>query len=384
MKITAIEAIPFNLPPRRDFKWAGLAGSLGRFVLVRVRTDAGLTGYGEATPQPDWGGDYGRRNGETQLSVVNTVTESLAPALIGQDPLNVTAASSRMDAAIVGHSYAKCAVDMALHDIAGKAAGLPLYKLLGGAVRESVAVAHMVGLMPEADALEEAAGAIADGIGALQIKGGVDPARDIRLIAALRSELGDAVKLRLDANQGYRHVKTAVGVVEALHGSGLDFIEQPVEGLRNMAEVTRQVHVPVIADETCWNAADALDLVAARGADCISIYLAKAGGFVGARRVAAIADAAGLRCDVNGSIESAIGNAANVHFALAMSCVSLPAVIPVSAPAGQHTCKIGGHYFEDDVIAEAFPIANGNLLPLDKPGLGIEIDEAKLDRYCAK
>ena len=91
MKITSIEAIPFNLPPRRDFKWAGLAGSLGRFVLIRVRTDQGLVGYGEATPQPDWGGDYGRRNGETQLSVVNTVEESLAPALFGCDPLDVIA-----------------------------------------------------------------------------------------------------------------------------------------------------------------------------------------------------------------------------------------------------------------------------------------------------
>lgn len=384
MKITSIEAIPFNLPPRRDFKWAGLAGSLGRFVLIRVRTDQGLVGYGEATPQPDWGGDYGRRNGETQLSVVNTVKEALAPALFGCDPLDVIAASQRMDAAIKGNAYAKCAVDMALHDIAGKAAGLPLYKMLGGAVREDVPVAHMVGLMPEADALEEAAGAVADGIGAFQIKGGVDPERDIRLIAALRKQLGDGIKLRLDANQGYRHVKTAVRVVEALHDSGLNFIEQPVEGLGNMAEVTRQVHVPVIADESCWNAADALDLVAARAADCISIYLAKAGGFVGARRVAAIADAAGLRCDVNGSIESAIGNAANVHFALAMPCVTLPAVIPVSAPAGQNPCGIGGHYFEDDVITEAFPFAKGSLLPLDMPGLGLEIDEAKLKRYLAQ
>src|SRR5580698_873402 len=155
MKITAIEAIPFRLTPRRDFKWAGLQVDLGGFVLVRVRTDDGVVGYGEATPLPDWGGDFGRHGGETQATVVSMVNDVLGPALIGLDPTAVTAARKVMDAVAAGNVYAKCAVDIALHDAWGKSAGLPVYRLLGGACRSAVPVAHMVGLMHEREAVEE-------------------------------------------------------------------------------------------------------------------------------------------------------------------------------------------------------------------------------------
>src|SRR6266567_2688761 len=130
MHIISIDAVPFRLQPRRDFKWAGLQIQLGGFVLVRIHTDEGITGYGEATPLPDWGGDHGRRSGETQGTVVSIIKDVLAPALIGQDPLQVTASVARMNKAVVGHTYAKCAIDIALHDICGKALGVPVYQLL--------------------------------------------------------------------------------------------------------------------------------------------------------------------------------------------------------------------------------------------------------------
>jgi len=380
MKITRIDAIPFRLPPRRDFKWAGLKVDLGGFVLVRVTTDGGVIGYGEATPLPDWGGDFGRHGGETLETVRTMVEQVLGPVLIGRDPCAVTAARLIMDQAARGNTYAKCAIDIALHDAWGKIVGQPVFKLLGGACRDSVPVAHMVGLMREDEAVKEAAGAIQDGLTALQIKGGVDAERDIRLIGTLRRELGTAISLRLDANQGYGDAKTAHGIVARLAAAGADLVEQPAVGLRHMAEVTRQAAIPIIADESCWDINDALDVAEARGADCLSIYLAKAGGFVGARKVAAVAEAASMRCDVNGSIESAIGNAANIHFALATPSVRLASVIPISAPAGAHPYRIGGRYYEDDIVAEAFPVRDGALLPLDGPGLGIEVDEAKLER----
>ena len=381
MKIVSIEASPFRLPPRRDFRWAGLCVELGGFVLVRVVTDAGVTGYGEATPLPDWGGDYGRRSGETLASVTHMVNEVLAPALLGRDPTAVTAARLAMDRVLVGNAYAKCAIDIALHDAWGKAVGLPIYRLLGGAVRAAVPIAHMIGLMAEADALDEGVAAVADGVRALQIKGGVEPERDVRLVATLRRTLGPDVTLRLDANQGYGPPKAAIRTVARLAEAGADLVEQPSFGLRHMAEVTAAATLPIIADESCWDIHDALDLVAARGADCISIYLAKAGGFVGAGKVADIAAAHGLRCDVNGSIESAIGNAANVHFALAHPAVDLAAVIPISAPAGTHPCAVAGRYYEDDILTEPMAIRDGAILPLDRPGLGITIDEAKLARF---
>ena len=385
MKIISVEAFPFSLPSRRDFRWAGMLGQLGNFVAVRITTENGVTGYGEATPLPDWGGDFARHGGETIGTVINMVTTVIGPALIGQDVTAVTRAAQIMDRVAVGNVYAKCAVSIALYDAWGKCAGLPVYKLLGGQVRDSVPVAHMVGLMPEEDALEEAIAAIDDGVSCLQIKGGTDAARDIRLISVLRKRLGDDITLRLDANQGYGHAKSAMETVRRLVEAGVSMVEQPSEGLRYMAEVTASSSVPVIADESCWDVNDALDVVSTRAADCISVYLAKAGGISGACKVADVAAASLIPCEVNGSIESAIGTAANVHFALARPAVSLGAVIAISAPAGRHPYRVAGHYYDDDILTEPMQVQDGAILPLDAPGLGISIDEDKLQAFrCDK
>jgi muconate cycloisomerase len=381
MRIENVEAIPFRLPVRREFRWAGLQTDLGSFVLVRLTTDSGLVGLGEATPLPDWGADFGRRAGETQETVVSMVTKILAPVLIGRDPASVELLLADMDRVLWGHNYAKAAIDIALHDLWGKAIRQPLYATLGGAVRPSVPLAHMIGLMPEAEAVTEGAGAVRDGISVLQVKGGEDPERDIRLLTTLRTELGPGVRLRLDANQGYGRAKNAINMVRKLEPGVLDMIEQPVAGLRDMAALTKAVDLIVIADESCWDPHDALEVAQEQAADAISIYLAKAGGITRARQVAAIAMAARLPCDVNGSIESGIGNAANVHFALATPAVTLASVIPVSAPAGFQPFQVGGAYYEDDIVTEPFKAEGGALLPLDGPGLGVELDEEKLERF---
>lgn len=380
MKIVDISAIPFRLPVRRDFRWAGLGTGIGRFVLIQVRTDTELIGLGEATPLPDWGGDHHTRAGETQQTVAHVVRDLIAPALTGTDPLDIALAHRMMNTVVRGHSYAKAAVDIALHDLLGKAAGLPLYRVLGGAVRDEVQIAHMVGLMGMNDAVREGVAAAEDGVTALQIKGGVDADRDVALIKALRKELPD-VLLRLDANQGYGRAGAATTTVRRLVGGGVDWVEQPVEGSGELAELRTRTSALLIADESCWTAHDAIDLVSRRAVDGISIYLAKAGGIHGARAVAAVAEATGLPCDVNGSIESGVGTAANLHFALAMASVSLPCVIPMSAPAGGASHRVAGHYYEDDIIVDPLPVARGALLPTEGPGLGVVLDEDKLERF---
>ncbi|HSI40107.1 MAG TPA: enolase C-terminal domain-like protein [Xanthobacteraceae bacterium] len=382
MKIKAVEAVPFALPIRRRFLWNGLDQELGNFVLIRITTDEGLVGYGEATPLATWGGEHGRHGGETLDTVCVIVENVLRPHLVGMDPTAISAIVALMDTLVIGHTYAKCAVEMGLHDLWGKSLGAPVYKLLGGAVRPGVVVAHMVGLMDMPEAIEEAEAACADGIRALQIKGGQDAERDVELMCELRRRLPGHVRLRLDVNQGYHQPKTALNVAARLEGADADYIEQPVAGLRDMARVTASSRVKIIADESCWSPRDALDLVQVQGADAISVYLAKAGGIQRAREVATIAEAAGLPCDVNGSIESAIGNAANLAVAFSARAVSIPAVIPISAPAGTHPCKIGGHYFEDDIVTRPFGFVDGALLPLDAPGLGIEVDEDKVRKYA--
>ncbi len=134
-------------------------------MLVRVTTDDGVVGYGEATPLPDWGGDFGGARAKRSATVISLINRGFrARRSAGADPTNVTAARRLMDRLVVGNNYAKCAVDIALHDLWGKSVGLPIYRLLGGAVRDSVPIAHMVGLMHEDHALEEGVAAVADGV----------------------------------------------------------------------------------------------------------------------------------------------------------------------------------------------------------------------------
>jgi L-alanine-DL-glutamate epimerase-like enolase superfamily enzyme len=158
MKITGIEAFPYRLPVRREFRWSSLLKPLGGFVYVEVQTDAGVIGVGEANPLPDWGGDNGRHGGETQTTVISIVRSVIAPGLIGMDPCAIEAVHLRMDRVLKGNNYARAAVDMALHDLWGKVVGQPVYRLLGGKVRDGVPVAHMIGIMALDEAVEEARG----------------------------------------------------------------------------------------------------------------------------------------------------------------------------------------------------------------------------------
>ncbi len=379
-RIRSIEAIPIELPVRREWMWRGLQQPLGRWVIVRVHTDDGRVGLGEAAALPDWGGDHGRYAGETQKTVVHTARDLLGPLLTGLDPWDVEVASQRLRSRVKGHGYAKAAIEMALHDLRGKMAGLPLYQLLGGAVRDGVQIAHMIGIMSVEEAVDEARAAFEEGIRAFQVKGTGAVDRDVAIIRELRAVLASEVTLRLDANQGYPEPKVAIDAVRRLADAGVDLVEQPTEGMRQMAEVRRAVGVRIIADESCWQPEDAVNVGLRRAADAISIYLAKAGGISQAGRVAAVASAFGLPCDVNGSLESAIGNAANVHFALATPAVTLASVIPISAPRGAG-CSVAGRYYEDDLVADPFPFAEGRVLPPPGPGLGIELDEERLNAF---
>jgi len=381
--VRAVEAVPIALPARREWRWRGLGGALGRWVVVRVEDAGGLVGFGEATPLPDWGGDFGRSAGETPETVVHVVEALLAPVVAGRDPFDVEAALEAMDAAVKGHVYAKAAVEMALWDLQGKRCGQPVHRLLGGRYRTSVPVAHMIGIMGEADAVEEARAASEDGCRAFQVKGTGDLERDARVLAALRGAVGDGVLLRLDANQGYRGIgrKAALAAVRALAAAGADLVEQPTEGLAEMAALTAGAEVPIVADESCWSPRDALEVAERRAADALSVYVAKAGGLARARTVAALAQLHGLPCDVNGSLESGIGTAASLALAVAMPAITLPAVIPVSAPAHAAHPRACGRYYADDVIAAPLPFSAGALHALERPGLGVEVDEDKLERY---
>jgi muconate cycloisomerase len=270
---------------------------------------------------------------------------------------------------------------MALYDVAGKAMQVPAYQFLGGCFRDRVSIAHSLGLMEIEKAVEEALQAKAEGIKTIKLKGGVDPKRDIELVRRMRDALGPDTKICVDANQGYPTPKVAVQVTKAMAEYDLLYMEQPVEGMDQMAEVTKRVDTPIMADESAWTPRDVLEIVQKKAADMISIYTTKPGGIFKAKKVAAVAEAAGLKCNVNGSVETGVGNAANVHLAAATAVATYGCVVPVSTPKGKGKSGIAGIYYQDDIITEPFEYADGDVVVSSKPGLGIELDEDKLKHY---
>lgn len=384
MKITDIETIPIRLPTRRVHQWASLTTPIGVYVIVKLHTDQGLVGLGEAPVLKDWGGDHGRYFGETPQTTVHIINDILAPALRGQDPRRFEAVHAVMDKAVKGYPYCKAAIDAALYDVAGKALNVPAYQLLGGCFRERVNIAHSLGLMEIANAVDEAVQAKAEGVRTIKLKGGVDQKRDVELVRQVREAIGPELQICVDANQGYPSAKIAIKITKAMEEYGLLYMEQPVEGIDQMAEVARRVDTPIMADESVWTPQDALEIVSKKAADVISIYTTKPGGMFKAKKVAAVAEAAGLACNVNGSVETGVGNAANLHLAASTGVVTYACVVPVSSPKEKAKKGIAGIYYQDDVVTEAFDFDDGAIIVPARPGLGIELDEEKLEHYRVK
>ena len=382
--VTEIETYYCELPRRREWTQHGIPQTLDRRVVLSLETDEGTKGWGEATALPQWGGLGGVYYGETRETVTSVIHDFLAPLLLGEDPMEMPQLTTAFDFAIRGHPYAKATVEMALQDLRGKLLGAPIYQLLGGRVRDRIRIAHMLTMMPNEDALAEAqAIREADVITAFQIKVGVDIDRDVDLVEALRSALGDDVALRVDANRGYgRQPLVVAKACQRLEAAGVDAIEQPADSVEAMATAQARVTVPIVADEACWTSSDVLELWQAGAASAVSVYVAKAGGIRPAALVAATADIVGMASDLNGSLESGIGAAASMHVALASSGTTNPSIIPVPGTKEKPLTELAGRYWEDGIVSSGFTWDDGYLLLGDAPGLGIEVDEERLVHYA--
>ena len=188
---------------------------------------------------------------------------------------------------------------MALHDLIGKALGVPVGALIGGLHKTHVVVAiEIAGGAPD-DMARECLAFMEKGVRAFKPKIGADPDGDADRLRAIREAVGPEVSLRADANQGY-NTKEAIRLCRLAEraGVGLELLEQPVAAwdLDGMAFVRRAVDTPIEADESCYSVQDAMQIVRHEAADVLNIKLGKAGGLYGAKKIAAIAEAAGLRC----------------------------------------------------------------------------------------
>ena len=384
MKIESYKIYKVSIPTRRRHTWASSTADVGQgWVILEVKTDDGIVGYGEATTMPEWGGDFGRYYGESYETTEVVIRDNLFPAIAGMDPFDIDLIHHRMDKAIRGFVYAKAAVDIALYDIMGKALDKPVYKLLGGLHRKAIPIAHSLGVVLDIEAaVDEAVAACGEGIKTIKMKGGLDPVRDMELMEKLRKAVGPHINILVDANQGYPTAKDAIKWGKRMDRFDLQYLEQPVEGFDQLREVTRMLEVPVCADESCWTPTDALDIVAKHAADYISIYVTKAGGLYPARTVAKIAECAGIRCNVNGSGEFGVGTAANLHMACCGANIDLASVFPITHVEGcPEQTKVAARWYMDDIITRPFQYDDGCLLVPDGPGLGVEIDREKLKKY---
>jgi muconate cycloisomerase len=368
MRVVRIETIPVSVPlhPDRILIFATATHARSPFLIVRVHTDEGLVGLGEVSCTPRW-------SGEDSVTAAHVVSTYLAPRVLGEDPREVERLGLLLDDAIVGHHFTKAAVEMALWDIRGKAAGLPVHRLLGGPVRPRIRTKFSVGGAEPERAAAVAAWAVEQGFAAMKVKVGIDLAGDLRRVAAVREAVGDAVLLGVDANTGWTRAEAA-SVLAPLAELRVAFIEQPLDrrDLPGMAELRRRATVPIVADEPVGTPEDALAVVRAEAADILSVYAGMAGGLAPARRVAAIAVAAGCGWTIGSNLELGVALAAHIHLAS-----STPGLDDDRVP-----CDIlSPFYYEDDLLTTPLPVEAGWAAPPEGPGLGVELDEEKLERY---
>ena len=383
MKIDGCRVFLVAVPSRREHTWASkMETPIGHHAIVRVDTDDGVSGWGEAPAIATWGGAHMRYYGETPETVKHIVESYLSPAVVGLDPSELAVVHARMDKVVKGHPYAKAAVDVACHDIAGKAMDVPVWKLLGGRHREGLQVTHSLGIMDIDRCVAEAEQAVAEGIRTIKCKTGLDAERDVELVRRLRETLGEDVEIRVDANEGYRTVAQAVATTRRQEEYGILLCEQPVAGAEALAAVAARIDSPVMADESAWTARDLLELHALGAASCFSCYVTKPGGLYRARQQGELAAVLGLVCDIGGSIELGIGNAANLHLGASLAVAELPSVCPVTKPAGEPGPEIAGVYYTDDVVTASFRFEEGRVFCPDGPGLGVEVDTEKLEHYA--
>lgn len=338
------------------------------YNIVRVGTDEGLEGVGEA--QADIG-----FFGETVEEVAASVEDYLGPQLIGKDPLDREYLLGLVD--FRGNSCAQAGLDMALHDLMGRALGTPVSVLLGGRHRSRVAVAiEIAGGSPDAMA-KECLRLMGLGVRAFKPKIGGDPDKDADRLVAIREAVGPGVSLRADANQGY-NPKQALRLcrLSQQRGVGLELLEQPVPAwdLQGMAYVRQAAEIPIEADESCYTVHDAMQLVRHEAADVLNIKLGKAGGFYRAKQIAAIAEAAGLGCVLGTAFGLGLEIAAKLHLAASTMAV---------VDAVEFT-EIGLHpnlLMPPHDRGLSLPLDDGALAVPDGPGLGVTLDDGSVDRH---
>jgi muconate cycloisomerase len=367
MKITAIKISAVNIPTLKSYHIA-VMGTINstQSVITEIFTDEGLVGIGETDPALMF-------TGESQQTVVAMIRHHLGPAILGLDPLGIEAIHARMNAVCVGNPFAKAAIDLACHDLLGKALGVPVYQLLGGLVRERIPIMWSLGSEPPDVNVREAVAKVEEGYNTIGLKLGVLPPEiDIKRVARVREAVGPEVQIRCDANQAWT-VGTAINTIQSLEQHGVAMIEQPVPrgDLDGMAEIVGSVNIPVGVDESLSSPSEALRIIKARAADFYSIKTTKQGGLLNAKKIAALVGASGGKMFINSMIEMGVSVMSGLHFA-----ASTPDLFEIGH-ALTSVRRLVDDILKEPVLYEGTEI----VVPKDRIGLGVKLDETKMVKY---
>jgi muconate cycloisomerase len=365
MRIRSITPMTVRLPLTHPHKLSDMTISTADNLLVRVVDSDGHVGWGEAASAPTM-------TGETVEGML-AAAHFMLPKLVGREIEDLAEFASYLDGLMYGNSGAKSAIDMALYDLAGKRADVPVSELLGGAMRRELPVLWMLAandLAADKAAATRMAGA---GFVAFKVKVGSGTIEgDLARSAAARAAVGKAAHISADANQAFTRTD-AVRFAQGAQAAGLDFIEQPVMGhdLDGMAEVARATPVPVGTDEGIHSLADIERhhaLKAARGA---SLKTIKLGGLGQVMTAGQLLHKLGMHVNLAGKLaESSIGGAAIAHIGAALPQLDWDISV---------TCQ----YLAQDLVTEPLAVERGHVRVSDRPGLGVTVDESRLARFTS-
>ncbi len=369
MKIVSIETTPLLCKFKQPYHWAQGVSYGAPVILIRIKTDKGITGIGESSASPDC---------PTLLSIL----EDAIPSFIGQsvfdgnrliwnyyrDGFNArgTGSASRF------FSQAMTGIELALWDAIGKSTDLPLHKLLGGQTRDTVSYFGFI----QGDTAEELAShaksLVEQGFGVFYLKIGRGDDLDEEITAAVRRAIGNR-RLRLDANEAWDMLR-ARRMFERLKPYDPEFVEQPVPGrlgAEGLARLRAMTDIPIAADQTIYSPEDVYDICRSRSADVIVMGLHETCGVVRFRKAAAVAEAAGLNVCLHGIFETGITTCASNQVAATLG----------NMDDGN---QIMWQLLDEDIVSSPILTPRKGALPIgDKPGLGFELDEAAVARASA-
>ncbi|PCI04089.1 MAG: dipeptide epimerase [Hyphomicrobiales bacterium] len=360
MRIVKAEIFKARIALKMPFKTALGSGQATETLFIRLHTDDGLVGMGEASYM-------GTVVGET-LSTGAAAAVEYARLLLDKNPLALKPLTKQMRSLLPNNPTTRSALDMALYDIVGQAVGMPIYALLGGE-RRPLTTDMTIGIDTPEAMTRTARDYVDRGFSAIKIKLGTAYREDIERVSRIRAEVGDDIQLRVDANQGWDHV-TALKVLRELSSLDIQYCEQPVPAcdLEGITYLRQLSPVPIMADEAVFDQYDAFRLIKRESCDYINIKLAKSGGIDTAMSISSVAEAAGIKCMIGCMAESRLGLTASAHLASALDNIVFYDLD-------------GAEMHIDDPIEGGLVYHHGGEIELPTaPGLGATIDQTFLDQ----